>query len=91
MEYLIVVMLVNALGQPVEIGTYNGARYPDLAACEAARPAIRELIQKDLDAHHPGDGYKVADSTCASKETIDKINGKIHSPPREGQKDASLH
>jgi hypothetical protein len=87
-EYLIVVLLANSLGQPVEIGTYNGATYPDLAACDAARPGIVISIQNDIDTNHPGKGFKVVDSKCATKDELNKVNDRARRPPLDGQRDA---
>ena len=90
-EYLIVMLLVNSLGQPVEIGTYNGATYPDLETCNVARPVIVDLVQKSIDLTSPGKGFKVADSKCATRDEINKVNDRGSRPPLEGQKDASIH
>ena len=88
MEYVIVMLLANALGQPVAIGTYAGAKYPDLASCDAARPGVVEQVQKEVDRNRPGD--KVVDSKCATQDAVNKVNDKVRRPPLEGQRDARI-
>ena len=88
MEYVIVLLLANALNQPVTVGAYR-THYATHELCEAARPAAVADVQKLIDVKHPGD--KVADSKCVTLDEINKASDKSPHPPLEGQKDAVIH
>jgi hypothetical protein len=88
MEYVIMMLVVNALGLPVNVGAFP-AHYATHELCEAARPAAVAMIQLDLKITAPGD--KVADSKCVTQDAIDKASQKVPTPPLKGQRDARIN
>lgn len=88
MEYVILVLLANPLGQIEAVGTFPIV-YATHELCEAARPAAVALVQKEVDIRQPG--HKVTDSKCVSQAALNKVQEKIQHTPLKGQKDASIH
>jgi hypothetical protein len=88
MEWVVIMLLVSALGQPVATAVAP-IPYATQELCEADRPAVIAGVQRDIDKTRPGD--KVF-AKCIIKDELDKALHKVPNPPLEGQKDASrLH
>ena len=86
MEYVLIMLLTNALGQPVATARAP-VPYATLELCEADRPAIVAAVQRDIDKTRPGD--KVF-AKCVTQDELNKASEKAPHPLLEGQKDAYL-
>lgn len=84
MEYVIVMLLANALGQPVATAVAP-IPYATQALCEADLPAVIAGVQSEIDKARPGD--KVY-AKCVTQDEINKVLQKRPHPPLDGQKDS---
>ena len=89
MEYVIVMLLISALGQPVAAAV-SPIHYATQELCEADRPAINVAVQRDIDKTRPGNHVI---SKCVTQDELDKAKNSstLPHPPLEGQKDARIH
>lgn len=72
--WVIIMLLANTLGQPVATGLAT-PEFASLELCEAARQAVVEEVQKQVDIDRPG--FKISDSKCITKEAYNKVDERV--------------
>jgi hypothetical protein len=73
--FVIVLLLVNAAGQPFAVGQHP-AQYETFALCEAARPVVVVELQAAVELNQPG--FTISASKCVSAEAVNKVNERVH-------------